>query len=220
MKKYTSVLPREFYHRDTVQVARELLGALLVRVHNGHVMAGIIAETEAYCGELDPASHAYRRETPRNKAMFGPVGHSYVYFTYGNHYCLNLVARPEGQKAGGVLIRALIPVQGIEHMQHHRGVKDIKRLTSGPGNVGKALQLNRDENDVDVTRKGELYVVQGTAIPDADVEITPRIGISKAQDKLWRFVINKDKWQDVRIKRIAQEIMDEYADVFKKLADS
>src|SRR5579872_6647502 len=148
------ILRREFYHRDTVQVARELLGALLVRVHNGHVIAGIIAETEAYCGELDAASHAYRRETPRNKAMFGPVGHSYVYFTYGNHYCLNLVARPEGQKAGGVLIRALIPVQGIEHMQHHRGVMDIKRLTSGPGNVGKALQLNRDENEIDVTKQG------------------------------------------------------------------
>lgn len=186
------LLPREFYHRDTVQVARELLGALLVRVHNGHAMAGIIAETEAYCGELDPASHAYRRETPRNKAMFGEVGHSYVYFTYGNHYCLNLVARPEGQKAGGVLIRALIPVQGIEHMQHHRGVTEINRLTSGPGNVGKALQLNREENDIDVTKQGELYVMQGSVIPDADVQITPRIGISKAQDKLWRFVIKKD----------------------------
>jgi DNA-3-methyladenine glycosylase len=184
-----NLVPRKFYHRDTVKVARELLGALLVRVHNGHVMAGIISETEAYCGELDPASHAYRRETPRNEAMFGEVGHSYVYFTYGNHYCLNLVARPEGQKAGGVLIRGLIPAQGIEHMQHHRGVTDIKRLTSGPGNVGKALQLDLDDNDIDVTKQGELYVVQGAAIPDADVEITPRIGISKAQDKLWRFVI-------------------------------
>lgn len=182
-------IPREFYHRDTVLVARELLGAVLVRVHDGHVMAGIIAETEAYCGEHDPASHAYRRETPRTKAMFGPVGHSYVYFTYGNHYCLNLVARPEGQKAGGVLIRGLIPVHGIEQMERYRGVTQRSRLTAGPGNVGKALQLNREDNHIDVTQQGELYVVPGIEVPDADIEITPRIGISKAQDKLWRFAI-------------------------------
>jgi DNA-3-methyladenine glycosylase len=212
------LLPSSFYQRDTVQVARDLLGAVLVRVHDGHVIAGIIAETEAYCGELDPASHAYKRQTPRNKAMFGPVGHSYVYFTYGNHYCLNLVAKPEGQKAGGVLIRGLIPLCGIEHMRRNRGVHDLERLTSGPGNVGKALQLTRDDNHIDVTKRGELFVVRGVAVPDADVLITPRIGISKAQDKLWRFVIKEGKRQSIVVKRIAQEIMDEYADAFKKLA--
>ena len=214
------LLSRSFYQRDTVQVARELLGAVLVRVHDGNVIAGIISETEAYCGELDAASHAYRRETPRNKAMFGPVGHSYVYFTYGNHHCLNLVARPQEQNAGGVLIRALIPLKGIEHMQRYRGVTDHARLTSGPGNVGKALQLNREHNHIDVTHQGELYVVRGTPIADADVLIMPRIGISKAQDKLWRFVISEDKRQSVRVKYSAQEIMDKYAEVFKKLADS
>lgn len=218
--KLRDLIPRDFYQRDTVQVARELLGAVLVRVHDNNVMAGIISETEAYCGELDPASHAYRRETPRNKAMFGPVGHSYVYFTYGNHYCLNLVARPEGQQAGGVLIRGLIPLHGIEHMQRYRGVADHARLTSGPGNVGKAFQLNREHNHIDVTTQGGLYVVRGIEIPDADVEITPRIGISKAQDKLWRFVIRADERQSVCVKYVAEGIMDEYADVFKKLADS
>jgi DNA-3-methyladenine glycosylase len=189
------ILSRAFYQRDTVLVARELLGAIIVRVHNGHSMSGIIAETEAYCGELDPASHAYRQETPRNTAMFGLVGSSYIYFSYGNHYCLNLVSRPEGQKAGGVLIRALIPLHGTESMQHYRGVANIDRLTAGPGNVGKALQLNRDDNHIDVTQQGELYVMQGIAVPDADVLITPRIGISKAKDKLWRFVIDKSKRQ-------------------------
>ena len=227
MKNYKSILPREFYHRDTVRVARELLGAVLVRVYEGHIMAGIISETEAYCGEHDPASHAYGRETPRNKAMFGPVGHSYVYFSYGNHHCLNLVSRPHDQKAGGVLIRGLFPVHGIEYMQRYRGVTDIERLTSGPGNVGKALQLNREHNHIDVTNSSicfatqdALYVMQGIAIPDADVQVTPRIGISKAHDKLWRFVIKREKRQEVAVKHIAQEIMDEYADVFKKLADS
>ena len=186
------LISREFYQRDTVLVARELLGAVLVRVHDGNVIAGIICETEAYCGELDPASHAYRRETPRNQAMFGPVGHSYVYFSYGNHHCLNLVSRPPEQKAGGVLIRGLIPLRGIEHMQRYRGVADHDRLTTGPGNVGKALQLTREDNHIDVTQEGELYVVRGIEVPDTDIHITPRIGISKAQDKLWRFVIKKE----------------------------
>lgn len=186
------ILSRSFYDRETVQVARDLLGAIIIRHYDSHILAGIIAETEAYCGPIDPASHAYTRETPRNTAMFGPAGHSYVYFTYGNHYCLNLVAKAKDQTAGGVLIRALIPIEGIEYMKIYRQVADVRRLTSGPGNIGKALQLTRADNHIDVTKHGELYVVQGTTLPDSEIEITKRIGISKAQDKLWRFVIKKD----------------------------
>lgn len=186
------IIPRQFYQRDTVQVARELLGKILVRVHDGKFMSGIITETEAYAGEFDPASHAYKNKTARNEVMFGPVGRSYVYFSYGNHHCLNLVARPDGQQSGGVLIRALVPVEGVEYMQQHRNGAPLNRLTHGPGNVGKALQLNRTHNHIDATVQGELYVVQGVAVADEHISVTPRIGIWKARDFLWRFVLEQN----------------------------
>jgi DNA-3-methyladenine glycosylase len=186
-----NIIQREFYQRDTVEVARDLLGALLVRVHDGKLMSGIIAETEAYAGEFDPASHTYNGKTVRNVALFGPVGHSYVYLSYGIHHCLNLVARPENQMAGGVLIRGLIPVEGIEHMQHYRNTARIDRLTNGPGNVGQALQFNLNHNHIDVTTHGQLYVLQGKPIADEHIRVTPRIGISKAQEYPWRFVLDE-----------------------------
>lgn len=178
--------------RSTVHVARELLGKRLVRIWNGQVLSGIIVETEAYCGLIDAASHAYKGQTPRNKAMFGEPGHSYVYFIYGNHHCLNLVAKEKGVEAGGVLLRALIPFEGVEHMQKLRQIDVVSQLTNGPGKIGQALHLNLADNHIDVTKKGALYVIEGTEIPAQDVIATPRIGISKAQDCLWRFTLEKE----------------------------
>jgi DNA-3-methyladenine glycosylase len=201
MMQQNNLLPRSFYQRNTVLVAQELLGNIIVRVWHNQIIAGIISETEAYCGPTDPASHAYSKKTPRNQALFGPVGHSYVYFVYGNHYCLNLVARDKELAAGGVLIRGLIPLHGIETMQKLRHTTVFTNLTNGPGKIGQALHLTRADNDIDLTKKGELYVIEGIKIPAKSIDVTPRIGIKKAQDKLWRFVINKEATQTL-IKKI------------------
>lgn len=133
-----ATLTRDFYVRDTVRVARELLGTRLVRVKGRSRMVGRIVEVEAYRGSDDPASHAFRGLTPRNEPMFGEPGHAYIYFTYGNHYCLNVTAKKSGTP-GAVLIRALAPLRGLETMRQLRpAVSDIE-LTNGPGKLTKAL---------------------------------------------------------------------------------
>lgn len=185
------ILKRSFYERPTVEVAQNLLGKQINRVWNGHLLSGIITEVEAYCGLIDPASHAYRGQTNRNKAMFGPVGHSYVYFIYGNHHCLNIVSRGKDMPAGGVLIRSLIPHDGIEIMQTLRHCDAIANLTNGPGKIGQALHLTLHDNHIDVTRKGPLYITQGITVAPTNIIATPRIGISKAQELLWRFIIRE-----------------------------
>jgi len=172
-------------------VAQELLGKILVREWGGKILTGIITETEAYGGRGDPASHAYTKKTARNQAMFGPVGHSYIYFIYGNHYCFNIVARSYGVLAGAVLIRALAPIDGITSMKQLRGIDTIANLTNGPGKIGQALCLDRSLNHIDMTRQGLLYVKNGISVAASDIEITSRIGIKKAQDKPWRFVLKK-----------------------------
>lgn len=192
------ILKKSFYERSTIEVAQELLGKRLVRQYQGHTLSGIIVETEAYCGLIDPASHAYKGLTPRNKAMFGDPGRSYVYFIYGNHHCLNLVAKEKGVAAGGVLLRALIPYEGIPEMQKLRYTEAISNLTNGPGKIGQALHLNLTNNHIDVTKKGELYVAEGFDIPAKDIIATPRIGISKAQENLWRFTISKALYDQIR----------------------
>lgn len=185
-------LPRSFYERDTILVAQELLGKILVRTWQGQILSGIITETEAYCGTIDPASHAYKGPTPRNKAMFGPAGHSYVYFIYGNHHCLNIVAKNEASPSGGVLVRALIPLEGITLMQKLRKTDDLAKLTYGPGTIGQALHITLQDNHHDVTTDGELYITEGLCLSAADLTATPRIGISKGRESLWRFVVHKD----------------------------
>lgn len=180
-----------FYARHTTIVARELLGALLIRSHNGVLHGGIITETEAYTND-EPACHAFKGQTERNGALFGAVGHAYVYFIYGKHFCLNAVAHDKAQHAaGGVLIRALHPVIGIEHMLQKRGVKGLKKLISGPGTLAQALSIDRSHNGIDLTTGQELYIAQGVTVPDADVKITPRIGLSQAKDLLRRYVVAK-----------------------------
>jgi DNA-3-methyladenine glycosylase len=180
----SEVLPREFYERNTVQVSRDLLGKILV---HGRV-AGVIVETEAYVGGDDLASHSARGVTPRTKVIFGPAGHAYVYFIYGMYECLNLVAEPEGQP-GCVLIRAIDPICGISTMFRRRPkTRKAQDLASGPGKLTIAMGITRAENGRDVTR-GSLVVRKWKQAPPVEIEVTPRIGITKCAGLPLRFVL-------------------------------
>ena len=178
------ILPRSFYHRPAVQVARDLLGKVLIHGATG----GIIVETEAYLGLDDAASHAYRGITKRNEVMFGPPGRAYVYFIYGMYECVNMVAEPEGT-AAAVLIRALEPLLGVELMQIRRsGAKRLRDLASGPGKLTLALGITRALNGADVT-KGPLVVRDQRGGEPFEIIAGPRIGISKNADLPLRFTI-------------------------------
>lgn len=186
-----SILNRKFYHRDTLRVARELLGKKLVRRINGLDLSGMIAETEAYCGAEDSACHAYRGQTERNAVMFGKPGHAYVYFTYGMHYMLNLVTEEEKNPCA-VLIRAIAPLDGIAAMETRRKRKGAE-LTNGPAKLCQALSIDKSLNGWDVTLGTELWVENYKRIPDSAIIATPRIGIDYAHQKhreaLWRFLL-------------------------------
>jgi len=188
------IVEREFYNRDTIAVAKDLLGKILVRIVNGRILSGMIVESEAYRSTDDPASHSYRGKTERNSVMFGEVGHAYVYFTYGNHYCLNIVAKDNDTPAGAVLIRAIEPMDGMSLMQKYRDTKDLYNLTSGPGRLTRALKISKEQNGVDVTKKGELYVLNGKDISESQIVAASRIGIRVALDKQWRFLIADNKF--------------------------
>jgi DNA-3-methyladenine glycosylase len=179
-------LPRAFYARHPVTVARALLGRLLVHEGRGGRVAGRIVETEAYRGRHDPASHAFRGRTPRNAVMFGAPGHAYVYFTYGMHHCLNLVAGSEGH-AAAVLIRALEPVEGLGSMRRRRGGRPTEALTRGPGCVGRALGLTLAHNGLDATR-GPLFVSNARAKRGGRrIARGPRVGLTRGREAAWRF---------------------------------
>ena len=180
-------LPRKFYKRDTVDVARDLLGKLLVRKIDSAMLAGKIVETEAYRAHDDPASHAFRGKTERNGVMFGEPGHAYVYFTYGNHFCLNVTARNH-LPAGAVLIRAVEPIAGVESMLKNRQVSENTNIASGPGKLTKAMHITKEQNGKDLCSYGELYLANHDSI-GYKIEISSRIGIVRATDKLWRFFI-------------------------------
>ncbi len=186
-------LPRSFYNRDTVSVAKDLLGRILVRRLLGTRVVGIITEVEAYKGSEDAASHAYRALTKRNKVMFGEVGISYVYFTYGSHYCLNVVAKNKS-RAGAVLIRAAEPSIGIPLMRRNRAKDDLHELSNGPGKLTKAFGIGSNENGLDLTRKGDLYISTPTPFRRPQVSSSSRVGISSARDRLWRFFISQSKF--------------------------
>ena len=178
-------------------VARELLGKVLVRRERGREIAGRIVEIEVYLGREDPAAHAYRGRTARNAVLFGPPGHAYVYFIYGNHYCLNFSCMPEGE-AGCVLIRALEPITGLEQMARRRETpveqlgteRGRKMLTSGPGRLSEAMGITRArDNGKDVTSaKSDLRIVDDGFVPER-IATGPRVGITKAVDEQLRFVI-------------------------------
>ena len=182
-------LPLSFYNRPTLTVARELLGARLVRVLDGMKLVGIISETEAYIGEEDLACHAKAGLTPRTAPMYGPAGHAYVYFTYGNHWMLNAVTEKEGFPAA-VLIRAIQPIEGIEVMMKRRNGRD----TLGPGKLTQALGITKNENNIDLTKTNSgLWIEAGQTIPDKNVTIGARVGLNKTPEpwlsKPWRFLI-------------------------------
>jgi DNA-3-methyladenine glycosylase len=182
-----SILPREFYLRDTVTVAKNILGKRIIRKIGGNTVSGIITETEAYRHTDDPASHAFRKITDRNKVMFGEVGVAYVYFTYGMHYCFNVVARNSKTAAGAVLIRAIEPEKGIEEMLKNRNNVKLQNLTNGPAKLAQALQITKEHYGLDLTKKSTLYITEG--IKPKKVWASPRIGIKEATDKLWNFKI-------------------------------
>jgi DNA-3-methyladenine glycosylase len=179
------ILPRSFYNRSSSDVARGLLGKLLV---HGPV-SGIIVETEAYPGGDDLASHSAAGITDRTRVIFGPPGHAYVYLSYGMHECLNIVAGPKGT-AGCVLIRALEPVDGIGIMRSRRPrARHDRDLANGPGKLTQALAITRRHYGVDVTR-GSLVVRDRPSIPDPEIAVSARIGITKCPDLLLRFTIS------------------------------
>ncbi len=188
-----SALPRSFYDRDTRIVAKALIGCVLEHKTEKGIIAGRISETEAYMTG-DPAAHSFKGKTPRNAAVFGPPGHAYVYFTYGMHYCFNAVTRKEGL-GEAVLIRALEPLSGISAMEQHRGTKDLHNLCSGPAKLVQALAIGRDDNGRDLT-KGNLRILPSGSYPGwkkQKINATPRIGISKAVDKKWRYVVEQKR---------------------------
>ena len=179
------ILPRRFYVSDTKKVARDLLGKTLVRKVGKRVLSGIIIETEAYKGKNDPASHSSRKKTERNKIMFGEVGRAYVYFTYGMHYCFNVVAKKEEDESGAVLIRAIQPIQGIKHMIKNRKTNVVSNLANGPGKLTQAMQITLKEYNLDLTKNSSVFIIDGEK--PAKIIAKPRIGIKIGVDKLWNF---------------------------------
>ena len=178
-------------------MARELLGKVLVRRERGREIAGRIVELEVYLGREDPAAHAYAGPTARTQVLFGPPGHAYVYFIYGNHYCLNVSCMPEGE-AGCVLIRALEPLRGMEQMARRREVplpavdstRGRKMLTSGPGRLAEALGITRArDNGKDVTATGSDLRIVDDGYKPPRVATGPRVGITKAVEEPLRYVI-------------------------------
>lgn len=189
-------LRRSFYERNTAVVAFELIGKILSFEQEGRIFQGWIVETEAYFGISDPASHAYRGPTPRAKIMFGPPGFSYVYFTYGNHHCLNVVTEKE-TVAGAVLIRALEPLSEIEMMKQRRSATEIKNLTNGPGKLTQAFGITREDSGKDLTLDSFCVVKEEEEKPLA-IQVTTRIGISRAKEMPCRFYLKTSPFVSCR----------------------
>jgi DNA-3-methyladenine glycosylase len=185
-------LDRAFFTRDTLTVARELLGARLVRVVDGRRIAGRVVEAEAYVGEGDQASHARFGPTARNAPMYGPPGHAYVYLIYGMYNCLNAVTDTEGLPAA-VLLRALEPVEGVKSMRDARGEVSDTLLTSGPGRLCQALGVTRALDGVDLCRReAELFFEEDVTLPDEAIVAVPRVGVTGgagARSAPWRFCV-------------------------------
>jgi len=192
------ILSRDFYLHPPDVVAGQLLGKLLVRRYKTGQgsstkairLAGRIVEVEAYFGLDDPAAHTFVGKTARNAVLFGPPGFAYVYFIYGMHFCLNISCEPEGQ-AGSLLLRALEPVEGLETMAQLRGLPSDaapRLLTSGPGRLCQALDIRREtHNGIDVTSARSGLHVEDDGFVSGQIEVTPRVGISKAAERPLRF---------------------------------
>ena len=187
-------LARKFYDRDPRRVSRDLLGKVLVRRDADKFLAARIVEVEAYLGEDDPAAHSFAGRTARNAVLFGPPGYAYVYFIYGNHYCLNVSCLPDGV-AGGILFRAVEPLVGMEQMAQSRNVsvnsaRDLRKLTSGPGRLAEAFGITRKrDNGKDLTSVGSDLFIADDGYRVRRVLTTPRIGITKAAGLPLRYLI-------------------------------
>lgn len=186
------VLPRAFYARSPEVVARALLGMVLVRHREGERLSGRIVETEAYLGLSDPASHAFTGRSAFNDVLYGAPGRADVYLIYGLHFCMNVSCLPDGEP-GGVLLRALLPLEGVATMARLRGVAETasaKVLTGGPGRICQALGITRARHHgMDVTVAGSELQIAEDGYRPAAVEVTPRIGIRKAADLPLRFLV-------------------------------
>jgi DNA-3-methyladenine glycosylase len=187
-------LPRSFYRRDARELAPLLLNKLLVRAEpGGPRLAARIVEAEAYCGSEDPASHAFRGMTKRNATMFGPPGRLYVYFTYGMHWCANVVGQAHGD-ASAVLLRAAEPVEGIEVMRARRvKARSDRELCAGPARLCQAFGLTGEHDGTDLTR-GELRLVDDGVAPPRRPVVTTRVGLraGEGDDVRWRFLVPGD----------------------------
>ena len=177
------VLPRRFYDRDTELVARDLIGRVLECTRGGVICRGLISETEAYLGEHDPACHAAAGRTARTEGLYGKPGTAYVYFIYGMYWCVNAVTRAEGLPSA-VLIRGVRPIDGLDAMRHRRPrVRSDADLANGPGKLCLAFGIDGPaHHGADLVRGSALRILEGRPVAASDVEVTPRIGISKAVD--------------------------------------
>lgn len=186
---------RSFFGRDPRRVARELLGKVLVRDAGKLHLAARIVEVEAYLGESDPAAHAFAGNTARTAVLFGPPGYAYVYFIYGNHYCLNVSCEREG-KAGSVLFRAVEPLAGVEEMARARGIvvrrpRDLPKLTSGPGRLAEAFGITRArDNGCDLASSRSGLWIGDDGFRSSGIRLTPRIGITKAAARPLRYILD------------------------------
>jgi DNA-3-methyladenine glycosylase len=187
------VLPRAFYERETEIVAREMLGAMLECETDDGIASGIIVETEAYLGEHDLACHAVAGRTARTEALYGPPGTSYVYFIYGMYWCFNAVTRAEGLPSA-VLVRAIEPLDGVALMHKRRPrVKNAVDLTNGPGKLCTALGIVGSMSGKGLQRK-PLVIRAGESVPDRDVEVTTRIGITRSADWPLRWIVKGNRF--------------------------
>ena len=201
-------LDRTFFNRDPRHVARELLGKVLVRRAEGPKapLTARIVEVEAYLGEKDPAAHSAAGNTARTAVLFGPPGYAYVYFIYGNHYCLNVSCEPEG-RAGGVLFRALEPLSGVDEMAQARGIEihgpaDLHKLTSGPGRLCEAFSITRTrDNGGDLTSAASNLWIGDDGYRARGIRTTLRIGITKAADKPWRYVLDGNPFVSKKVRK-------------------
>ncbi len=191
-------LKRNFYTRDVITVAKDLLGKILVKNENGILLAGKIVEVEAYDGSIDKAAHTFGGRTPRNAVMFNEGGYFYVYFTYGVHFCCNVVTGKEGE-GKAVLIRAVEPVEGVDLMIKNRfgrklkNEKEIFNLTSGPGKVCRAMAIDRSFYGLDLTGD-KIYIINKPALNEKMIVASRRIGIKKSVELPWRFYIKDNPY--------------------------
>ena len=195
---HLEILPRKFYTREVKVVAKDLLGKILVKKDGNSILAGKIVEVEAYDGKIDRAAHTFIGKTKRNQIMFNEGGYFYVYFTYGTHYCCNVVT---GKKDHGtaVLIRAIEPVKGVKKMIENRYGRDLLNekerfnLTSGPGKVCRAMGINKSHYGADLT-DGTMFILDSQKVQNNMIVVTKRVGIKKSIELPWRFYIKDNPY--------------------------